>query len=597
MHKTRKSLLPRYLNTYDVYVEDRSSTSDYFRVSNLPSVFTGGRNSFLLGTSPFLKNQSNILIEILDTKGNPVYQTPVNKFVESTSKLISVEVYGDTPTGFGTIIIMGVATHTIDGTPVPFEWENKYNVRWSGRILIDGSVPNTSPIRFESTPEAFLSEIIFKSVVTASYTTQEIPFTASLDPMLFSSLHNGYGITARGPTTFSSDHYNGILTGSLIVAGQSTQVQLPITNILRDTTAFSKGYVVTTGTSQIRSILLYSGSYTASVDGTSLPVTSSVKLRYETLNTPTVGIDNSFASIRVINIRTVSGELRKLRIYVRPATDFAEYKLVGDIVVNTTEIMTSASNRGPIGVGDFIQTTNVSDNWYAGRLVSTTGIRSGVYAVSGSADYYTPPTVSEFAVTLTDKTLLRSIYADVPVVGSLFTGSVSSSGYFIGTREPVVLFPSTEYRLSFDAVYNAQSGSVFLAGNMAQVDIYVMGNVVDENPLGQRIGRIRPTTDTSWYEDAHFIFSPELATQSPVSLRFVVSNGFWNFSNISLKPASEVLFSPDEVQVLVPNTEYRNKVLQYKVEFFDVDNNSTHIDAVATPRFFSGSAMDLGTFL
>ena len=56
MAKIKKTLLPLGLAEYDVYIEDTSQNSEYFRISNLPSVFTGGRNSFLLGGSNFLKN-------------------------------------------------------------------------------------------------------------------------------------------------------------------------------------------------------------------------------------------------------------------------------------------------------------------------------------------------------------------------------------------------------------------------------------------------------------------------------------------------------------------------------------------------------------
>ena len=64
MAKTKKTLLPKNLAKYDVYIEDRELYSQYFRASNLPQVFTGGRNSFLLGATNLLKDRSTVLIEI-----------------------------------------------------------------------------------------------------------------------------------------------------------------------------------------------------------------------------------------------------------------------------------------------------------------------------------------------------------------------------------------------------------------------------------------------------------------------------------------------------------------------------------------------------
>ncbi len=54
------------------------------------------------------------------------------------------------------------------------------------------------------------------------------------------------------------------------------------------------------------------------------------------------------------------------------------------------------------------------------------------------------------------------------------------------------------------------------------------------------------------------------------------------------------LFSPDEATILIPNTEYHNEYLQHKIEFFDINNNSTNLSVVSIPTFFTGSNIDLG---
>jgi hypothetical protein len=197
--------------------------------------------------------------------------------------------------------------------------------------------------------------------------------------------------------------------------------------------------------------------------------------------------------------------------------------------------------------------------------------------------------------------LLSSLYADVPVDLSTnkFDGQVSQSGYFIGTKQFVTLFPTTEYTLTLDAYYKNTSGSINLSGNIPKVDIYLIGSgsnkIISDNPLGQLIGNLTVAGSTQRYEQKQFNFSPAIKGGEMVGLRFVVSNGFWNFSNISLKPATETQFSPDEVQILIPNNDYYNQLLQYKVEFFDINSNSANISAISTPTFFSGSVIDLGT--
>ena len=196
---------------------------------------------------------------------------------------------------------------------------------------------------------------------------------------------------------------------------------------------------------------------------------------------------------------------------------------------------------------------------------------------------------------------MSSIYADVPVNLSenKFANSISASGYFIGTKQPYTLFATSEYTLKLDAYYTLNSGSISLVGNTPKVDIYLIGTngtrIVDNNPLGQKIGELLVKSENRRFQQQQFNFSPAVNLSGSIGLRFVVSNGFWNFSNISIKPASDTQFSPDEVTFLVPNTEYHNDLLQYKIEFFDINNNSVNIAAMSIPTFFTGSAIDLGT--
>lgn len=603
MPKTKKTLLPLDLIGYDVYEEDTSVTSKYFQISNLPSVFTGGKNSFLLGGSAYLKPGSEILIEILDSEGNPIYQTAVDKYTEGNSKLISIEIYDTTPSGFCTLILMGKATVTSEGNEIPETWKDTYNVRWMKRILVDYDVNNISPLKFLNEPQITVIENKFNNILSASYDTNVINFTSSLTPLLFSGVQIGYGIEAMSPSTFSSDHYNAIFTGSLTINSTTVPINLTITDILNSTKAFTKGYLIDSpiNNGYITKLYLASGSYTTDIVGNTYGVTSSAKLQYSVLVEPTTNTPKSYANIRVSNLNTVSGELYKVRVYNKVATNPADFKLVADVLVVTEELLVTSSNSGLLPIGNLYRTTNINDNWYAGSLVGNTGIKTAIYPVSGSIRYYVPTdSTGQLSIYSNNNVLLSSLYADVPVNLSTnkFDGQISQSGYFIGTKQFVTLFPTTEYTLTIDAYYKSTSESINLSGNIPKVDIYLIGSgsnkIISDNPLGQLIGNLTVAGSTQRYQQQQFNFSPAIKGGGMIGLRFVVSNGFWNFSNISLKPATETQFSPDEVQILIPNNDYYNQLLQYKVEFFDINSNSANISATSTPTFFSGSVIDLG---
>jgi hypothetical protein len=601
MAKTKKTLQLKNLAKYDVLIEDTSASSVYFQVTNLPPSFTGGRNSFLLAGSPALKPGTNIQIEILDADGVPIYQNPVQKYIQGNSRLISVEINENTTVGFATIIILGQATVLPNGQPVPSDWQNSYNVRWTRRILVEPNLRNISPLILENTPTIFAEEARLYGAATSSYITSSVEFTASLTPTLYSSFQIGYTIKAEAPTSFSADYFGGYITGSMFVDGVSASLYLPITDVLNETTAFSTGQLITTEDGRVvDKLYLYSGSYITSLFGTSSAITSSAKLVYSKLDTISTGSKVSYGKLRIVNLNTVSGEIFKFKVYSTVATDYSDYKLIADVPVTTSELLVSSSIRGDLPIGDFNILPTASANWYADRLETSS---NAVYTISGSTAYYDPTiAVTPFTLAITDDILIRSVRAEVSASDNQkYDGYISASGYFIGNKKSLRLFPTTEYTLDFDAYYKKTSASINLTGVQPKVDIYLIGvegtKVIDNNPLGQKIGTLKLPTgaETYWFQDQQFNFTPQLSIDGNVGIRFVVSNGFWYFSEISLKPASDKLFAPDEATILIPNTEYYNEYLQHKIEFFDINNNSTDVTTVSIPTFFTGSVTDLGT--
>lgn len=599
MPKTKKSILPKNLAKYDVLIQDTNPTSTYFQVTNLPPQFTGGRNSFLLAGSSLLKNGSDILIEILDANGNTIFQNPVTKYVQGTSILISVEINENTSPGFSTIIVLGEATAYTDGKSIPPDWQNVYNVRWVTNVLVEPNIKNSSPIILLNTPTVFAEERRLYNIDTASYSTYSTKFTASLTPTMYSGHQIGYLLSAESPTTFSADYDNSYITGSLLINNTSSSLYIPITDILNSTTAFSTGQLIKTKDNRIiNKLYLRSGSYTTTVLNQTSNITSSAELIYSKLLTSNESIPISYAKLRVVNLNTVSGEIYKLKVYSKVTTDLSDYKLIADVPLVTTELLITSSIRGDLSIGDFNIVTSSTDNWYADKLETSSNV---LYPISGSTSYYDSIN-TVYPLSVTDDVLLRSVKVEIPIYNNeRYAGYLSSSGYFLGTKRAVKLFQTTEYTLQFDAYYKKTSGSVNLIGPDPKVDIYIIGvngtKIIDNNPLGQLLGSIKveKNAQTRWYQDYQVNFNPALVDSGDVGLRFVVNNGFWHFSEISLKPASDRLFSPDEVEILIPNTEYYNQWLQHKIEFFDINNNSTDLSVVSTPTFFTGSQIDLGT--
>lgn len=530
--------------------------------------------------------------------------------------MISVEIYDTITPGPLTIRIVGKLKQTLNSNAVPPEWKNKFNVRWTKQVSVDYRVRNVSPIRFLERPRITVTENRFLNINSSSYTTIVTPFTASLLPITTTMVQTGYTLQAVAPSTFSSDHYNGTITGSIwFNSSSSSIVTLPITKILNKTTAFSQGNVISSSLNNgvVKELLLRSGSYTASIYAVTEDVTSSALLQYAKLLTSSVNIPISYANISINRMATVSGEVRKVRVYNKVSTAFSNYKLLADVVVNTNEILTTSSIRGNLPIGNIALTENYTSSWYAGALRINSGSLPVIYPVSGNLSYYNPlVAANQFTVSSSSDILLNSIYANVPIdlTTNKLADSVSGSGYFIGTKQGYTLYNSSEYTLTFDAYYrqtsssiNPTPSSITLEGNTPKLNIYLVGmngtTVLSDagrnDPLGQRIGELEINGISNWFENKQFNFVPAVRDSGSLGLRFVATNGFWNFSNISIQPASDPQFGPDEFRFIIPNTEYHNKALTYKVEFFDINNNSVNVSAVSTPVFFTGSVTDLGT--
>jgi len=72
------------LTNFQVFENDDLPNSEYFRISEFSETFTGGKNGFLIEGSEFLKETTEIKIEILDVEGNPIYFEPGGGVLNTT---------------------------------------------------------------------------------------------------------------------------------------------------------------------------------------------------------------------------------------------------------------------------------------------------------------------------------------------------------------------------------------------------------------------------------------------------------------------------------------------------------------------------------
>jgi len=206
------------LDKIEVLIDEKTTNSEYFNVTEFPDSISQGRSSFLIGGSPFLKPEVEVKVEIINNaNGKTIYTEAVSNYLEGQHRRVSMEVYSD-PDTFGDATVYmaselrpisfpyyeviefindGILSTRVgkDGsrntdvydanevlanppppagaTDIPLEWQNNYNVRWSRPLYVNGASINTQPIFFYKQPKIWVGEII-KGYVTQVVTSGSV---------------------------------------------------------------------------------------------------------------------------------------------------------------------------------------------------------------------------------------------------------------------------------------------------------------------------------------------------------------------------------------------------------------------------------------
>ncbi len=609
MARTRKAIQPLNLNKYDVLIEDKGPRSEYFKLSQFDGYLYGGRNAFLIAGANVLKPNSTILVEILNKEGTTVYSAPIPSFLEGNSRLIQIDVYSDTPIGVGKLVILGSANTYIDGTGIPDNWINKYNVRWESDVIISPLVENKTTLRFQKTPELFVQEKFYPITATSSF-SQSVTVDSGdydLNPINFNIYQNGYLIKLKNPTptnVFTSDQLGGNLVTQIStpVVSEVFSGRLPLTKILNSTTAESRGAFLTSSLNTVISKGFVSGSgsgYVTQLEplGFITASTSVANVIYQKIQeSPDTGSVVSFAKLKLTNLNTLSGEIHKIRVSYKASTEPGDYVALADIPAQVEELLAVDSGSKIVNVGQFNK-IKISDYWYAATMSL-----SKDESFPTLPAYYLTSSYGNLSVSQSSQVLIDAAYTIPELQNNTFKDNRS---YFIGTKNdiPIELFANSEYTLKFDAIVSKLSASLELIQSDYSVEVYLTEHpdspktLLSTDTRGQLLGTLTPlsTFKKQFFENVQLNFKPNIIKSGKFSLRFIVYGGFWNISNMSLKVAQENLFSPDEISVLVPNVNFSNKLLTFKTEYLDINNNSTGIFTLSSPTYFIGSTPVVGT--
>jgi len=337
----KKSAQTSYSNL-NVYFDDKSKTSpDYFRVSDVPELLTKGKNLLRISAHPSnLKPNSRILVNIFDKNGNPIYYEIPDYLESDKSRVISIWVYHDqgddnTANGDARITLFGIANKGPNGEPIPREFQNKYNVKWSTVVNVDRNRDNISTILFKpiGIPTASVSESI-ESYMNLPRTGTGLDLT-TISGSEAQYIYKGTTPVIKVPSSvFTNEMLNYTITLSNFTepATPNATIENP-SKISTFTASISE---VISGTSVIvntpfkttfdnRDGLIHTYNLIESADYSIQYFTSASNQSTEN--------KRSYANISFDNINPISGIVNKLRVLIKSDGLPGDYELINEVTV------------------------------------------------------------------------------------------------------------------------------------------------------------------------------------------------------------------------------------------------------------------------
>jgi copper chaperone CopZ len=539
-----KSFSPfQNLSNFQTFLVDDNPLSDYFRITEFKDTFTGGKNGFLIEGSEFLKETTEVKIELLDVAGNPIYFEPgdgIPEYYEGTSKLVSVHVYDDTPIGLGKITILGELKNYVDGNgsviPVPSEWKGVYNVKWERTFKVNKNLNNEDIVRFYKRPLVNIDELV-KPI-----------FTKSVNQVTDSeSTVTGVAQLPNAGTNLST--YRGGTFYKLIksVGSWDIDVDENIIDVTVDGSSYSPKIIEVLNDREVLVDIPYTDN---SIVGNF--VSQSYSVTYTDFQNETIGesaLTGSFAKIDITQLKTFVGDVARVKVFRKSRSSATDFQFVQESRLESTELLRdiTTTENTELSYGRFDE-SNLLTYWVTTNVDHPAEIDSSILSQAVKVDYDTNQAGVQKLITSQSFSISKDVEYTLNF-RTLLSGSISDEKYL---------------KAYFSGSY--ENGSPF---TQSFVDItpdgsYVVRKNITENVIAER------------NIDAKLVFE--------------FKGDDWYISNVSLRNAQDTSFSPDEFTLIqdIPR-KLASETFDFRFEFYDINNNYIPVNVIASKTFNGGN--------
>ena len=328
-----------------------------------------------------------------------------------------------------------------------------------------------------------------------------------------------------------------------------------------------------------------------------VPISMSHQVFEETVISSSIHFD-SFVDLKIKNMRTFSGDVYRLKVHGAMQSRNEGFSVMADTIIESEELITDKqSQSGFLRTGYFFTQSLVDTYWtgssYSGSTADFQGVNVAIQHTSSAIIDSIRISGSNSGVNETlvveqkpgyEFTVDRSVPLTLTAkVAGTRTKKQKANGEYNEEGKLYFHLTGSNLNTSKQLPTNANVG-----GELTDVESNkVVVLKLDEDRFGlQKLGFIE------------FTFLPRLnldrLNNTDTRLQIRADSGRWHISDLSLRPAADSGFSPDEfsITVPIPRTTRPDKLDTF-VEFFDINNNVVETIAAKKDIEISGSAFVL----
>lgn len=622
---------PKYLSDQQYLITDTDPDSEYFDVSEVPDILTGGKNLFMLkGNKSLLAPGSIIEIEVTDLNGRAIYHENANYIEPGTKRrAVSVYVYEHTPQGGGVITITGTAQKRPNGKSVSLELQKTPNVKWQKKVNVLPQNENRTRVILNRTPAIQIKEVEktywvpagglltnFETIQSQathpgggyiSYAYNDNGGTLTTTSSFFvegmvGSAVNFFGITSNHLQYWSDGQ--PYITNTLTVDPQAFYPLPVITEVVNSTTAHIdtqwQTSVTTTeaphsipgGGSDPGGSFIYPN---ATPDGFTEGPHFIISYEAETTWEGTELNSQSWAKIDVAELDPICGDIKRLAVY-KKSQGVQQWHFVADVILENKELLANDSYQGlNQNLGEFRDQSILNNYWessYGGYPGSAIG--SNPSMLSDSTIFLNGVIISgsENLDPVTTNENRLDAYAEFRMTGSADwdNDGINTAGLALKANTSYIL----TMKLASQAIPDGHDRPI--------MKIFASGSAIDL-PSEDSTMRKFTTLITSnkliaggpgsvaILPEEHSTFNFDVETAGDMAIIFRIVSGRWWISDVSVKPASQTGFTPNHTSVEIPMVEIaqQNDVVDFKFELYDNIDNLVHTEETRSLAWSGGN--------